>query len=138
MSKIKLYKNNSLVFEKDGNINDNIFEVENIKVDLLNHILYREDASYKYTLDYKQNNANIELKEGYDIEDIQTDFKASLNEYLKGVTNELTYSKVYGLLVNHVGVEDVTSFTINDSNVNISISEDKIINISEVKLSEVV
>ena len=51
MSKIKLYKNNSLVFEKDGNINDNIFEVENIKVDLLNHILYREDASYKYTLD---------------------------------------------------------------------------------------
>ena len=63
MSKIKLYKNNSLVFEKDGNINDNIFEVENIKVDLLNHILYREDASYKYTLDYKQNNANIELKE---------------------------------------------------------------------------
>ena len=82
--------------------------------------------------------ANIELKEGYVLEDIQTDFKTSLNEYLKGVTTELTYSKVYGLLVNHVGVEDVTSFTINDSNVNISISEDKIINISEVKLSEVV
>ena len=82
--------------------------------------------------------ASIELKEGYVLEDIQTDFKASLNEYLKGVTNELTYSKVYGLLVNNVGVEDVTSFTINDSNVNISISEDKIINISEVKLSEVV
>ena len=82
--------------------------------------------------------ASIELKEGYVLEDIQTDFKTSLNEYLKGVTNELTYSKVYGLLVNHVGVEDVTSFTINDSNVNISISEDKIINISEVKLSEVV
>ena len=82
--------------------------------------------------------ANIELKEGYDIEDVKLDFEASLNEYLKGVTTELTYSKVYGLLVNHVGVEDVTSFTINDSNVNISISEDKIINISEVKLSEVV
>lgn len=82
--------------------------------------------------------ASIELKEGYVLEDIQTDFKASLNEYLKGVTNELTYSKVYGLLVNHVGVEDVTSFTVNDSNINISISEDKIINISEVKLSEVV
>lgn len=82
--------------------------------------------------------ASIELKEGYVLEDIQTDFKASLDEYLKGVTNELTYSKVYGLLANHVGVEDVTSFTINDNNVNISISEDKIINISEVKLSEVV
>lgn len=82
--------------------------------------------------------ASIELKEGYVLEDIQTDFKTSLNEYLKGVTNELTYSKVYGLLVNHVGVEDVTSFTINDNNINISISEDKIINISEVTLSEVV
>ena len=82
--------------------------------------------------------ASIELKEGYILEDIQTDFKTSLNEYLKGVTTELTYSKVYGLLVNHSGVEDVTEFKINDSNVNISISEDKIINISEVILSEVV
>ena len=82
--------------------------------------------------------ANIELKEGYDIEDVKTDFESRLNEHLKGVTNELTYSKVYGLLVNHSGVEDVTSFTINDNNINISISEDKIINISEVKLSEVV
>lgn len=82
--------------------------------------------------------ANIELKEGYDIEDVKLDFEASLNEHLKGITTELTYSKVYGLLVNHVGVEDVTSFTINDSNTNISIAEDKIINISEVKLSEVV
>ena len=82
--------------------------------------------------------ANIELKEGYDIEDVKTDFESRLNEYLKGVTNELTYSKVYGLLANHSGVEDVTSFTINDNNINISISEDKIINISEVKLSEVV
>lgn len=80
----------------------------------------------------------IELKEGYDIEDIKTDFESRLNEHLKDITTELTYSKVYGLLVNHVGVEDVTSFTINDNNINISISEDKIINISEVKLSEVV
>ena len=82
--------------------------------------------------------ASIELKEGYVLEDIQTDFKTSLNEYLKDVTTELVYSKVYGLLVNHSGVEDVTSFTINDSNTNISIAEDKIINISEVTLSEVV
>ena len=82
--------------------------------------------------------ANIELKEGYDIEDIKLDFESRLNEHLKGITNELTYSKVYGLLVNHSGVEDVTSFTINDNNINISISEDKIINISEVTLSEVV
>lgn len=82
--------------------------------------------------------ASIELKEGYDIEDVKLDFEASLNDYLKDVTTELVYSKVYGLLVNHSGVEDITVFTINDNNTNISISEDKIINVSEVILSEVV
>src|SRR5699024_3960233 len=45
--------------------------------------------------------ASIELKEGYDIEDVKLDFEASLNDYLKDVTSELVYSKVYGLLVNH-------------------------------------
>lgn len=85
MSKIKLYKNNSLVFEKDGNINDNIFEVENIKVDLLNHILYRENDSFKYTLDYKQNNANIELKEQNYTLNLLLETKSILknDEYLK-------------------------------------------------------
>ena len=83
-------------------------------------------------------NANIELKEGYELEDVKADFENSLNEYLKDVTTELTYSKVYGLLVNHAGVEDITDFNINNSNSNITISEDKIINISEINLSEVV
>ena len=82
--------------------------------------------------------ANIQLKEGYTLEDVQSDFEASLNEYLKDVTNELTYSKVYGLLVNHAGIEDITSFSINNSNSNITISEDKIVNISEISLVEVV
>ena len=82
--------------------------------------------------------ASIELKEGYNIEDIKLDFEASLNEYLKGITTELTYSKVYGLLVNHAGIEDISLFTVNDNNSNITISEDKIINISEINLVEVV
>ena len=82
--------------------------------------------------------ATLELKEGYDIEDVKLDFESRLAEYLKEVTTDLVYSKVYGLLVNHLGVEDITELTINDNNINISIAEDKIINISEVKLSEVV
>ena len=83
-------------------------------------------------------NASIEVKEGYELEDIKLEFEASLNEYLKDVTTELTYSKVYGLLVNHAGVEDITDFNINNSNSNITISEDKIANISEINLVEVV
>ena len=82
--------------------------------------------------------ATLELKEGYDLEDVKLDFESRLAEYLKEVTTDLVYSKVYGLLVNHLGVEDITELTINDNNINISISEDKIINISEVILSEVV
>jgi uncharacterized phage protein gp47/JayE len=83
-------------------------------------------------------NASIELKEGYELEEVKLDFENSLNEYLKDVTTELTYSKVYGLLANHPGIEDILSLLVNDNNINISISEDKIINISEVNLSEVV
>lgn len=83
-------------------------------------------------------NASIEVKEGYELEDVKLEFETSLNEYLKDVTTELTYSKVYGLLVNHAGVEDITGFNINNSNSNITISEDKIVNISEINLSEVV
>ena len=83
-------------------------------------------------------NASIELKEGYELEEVKLDFENSLNEYLKDVTTELTYSKVYGLLANHLGIEDISSLLVNDNNINISISEDKIINISEVNLVEVV
>ena len=82
--------------------------------------------------------ADIGLKEGYELEDIKLEFEASLNEYLKDVTNELTYSKVYGLLVNLAGIGDISNFLINDNNINIAISEDKVINISEIILSEVV
>ena len=82
--------------------------------------------------------ANIQLKEGYELEDVKLEFKNSLNEYLKDITNELTYSKVYGLLVNLTGIGDINNLLVNDSNNNIAISEDKIINVSEIILSEVV
>ena len=83
-------------------------------------------------------NASIKLKEGYDIESIKIDFENSLNEHLKSISNELAYSTVYGLLVNHIGIGDIDNLTINGGNSNISISEDRIINISEIILSEVV
>ena len=64
--------------------------------------------------------ANIQLKEGYELEDVKLEFEASLNEYLKDVTTELTYSKVYGLLANHAGIEDISSLLVNNNNINIS------------------
>ena len=72
------------------------------------------------------------------IEEVIEEFNYMLDEYLKTVTTELTYSKVYGLLANHLGIEDISSLLVNDNNINISIAEDKIINISEINLVEVV
>lgn len=63
MTKLKLLKNEQIVFEKEGTINNNIFTTENIQIDIINHILTREDNNYKYTLDFKKNNAEIILKE---------------------------------------------------------------------------
>jgi uncharacterized phage protein gp47/JayE len=83
-------------------------------------------------------NASIELKEGYEIEEVKEEFENKLNEHLKTVTTELTYSKIYGLLANMAGIEDISELTLNDNNINISIAEDKIINISEINLVEVV
>ena len=74
----------------------------------------------------------------YTLDDIKSDFEESLNVYLKDVSNELTYSKIYGILASHVGVEDISNLLVNDNNINISISEDKIINISEINLEEVI
>lgn len=81
--------------------------------------------------------ATVELKEGYEISEIKEEFETKLNEYLKTITNELTYSKVYGILVNLLGVEDIASLTINDNTSNITVAEDKIINVSTIDLSEV-
>ena len=81
--------------------------------------------------------ASVELKEGYEVSEIKEEFESKLNEYLKTVTTELVYSKVYGILVNLLGVGDITSLNINDNTSNITIAEDKIINISTVELSEV-
>ena len=61
-----------------------------------------------------------------------------LDEYLKTVTTELTYSKVYGLLANLPSVEDISSLTLNNTTSNIAITEDKLVNISSVNISEVV
>lgn len=82
--------------------------------------------------------ATVELKEGYEIASIKEEFETKLNEYLKEVTNELVYAKVYGILVNLLGVGDIQSLTVNDNTINISIAEDKLINVSSIELSEVV
>ena len=82
--------------------------------------------------------ATVELKEGFELEEVKEEFKSKLNEYLKEVKDELVYAKVYGTLVNILGVGDIGSLTLNETTSNISIAEDKIINISDIQLNEVI
>ena len=81
--------------------------------------------------------ASIELDEGYTVDDIKEEFELRLGEYIKGVTSELVYSKVYGILSGIVGVNDISSLTLNEGNSNISIADDKLVSLSDIILSEV-
>lgn len=82
--------------------------------------------------------ASISLKDGYSIEEIKETFNESLAIYLKDIEGELVYSKVYGILVNLSGVGDISGLTLNDATSNITVLDDKIVNISNIEFSEVV
>ena len=81
--------------------------------------------------------ASIKLRGGYTVEEVKSEFEVLLREYMKTVTTELTYSKVYGILINIVGVRDIVSLTVNNNSSNISIAEDKVIEISSLDIQEV-
>lgn len=123
--------------------NDNKPVLEDVRKNVEDHITENMPIGCQLTVTTPTNLdativATIELKEGYETEEVKQEFEAKINEYLKSVTNEFTYSKVYGLLANIIGIEDIGILTINGGNSNITISEDKIINISEINISEVV
>ena len=123
--------------------NDNKPVLEDVRKNVEDHITENMPIGCQLTVTTPTNLdativATIELKESYEIEEVKQEFEAKINEYLKSVTNEFTYSKVYGLLANIIGIEDIGTLTVNGGNSNITISEDKIINISEINISEVV
>ena len=82
--------------------------------------------------------ASIEIEKDHLIDEVIEEFKYVLDEYLKTVTTELTYSKIYGLLANLSSVEDVLSLKLNNATGNITITEDKIVNMLNVSISEVI
>lgn len=122
--------------------NDNKPVLEDVRKNVEDHITENMPIGCQLTVATPTNLdativATIELKEGYEIEEVKQEFEAKINEYLKTVTTELTYAKIYGLLANIVGVEDIASLTVNGGTSNITIAEDKIINITSIDISEV-
>ncbi len=63
MMVLYLFKNGELELTLNGIIDDKKMIFDNIIYDKENMILIREDASFKYIIDFNNNKASIELKE---------------------------------------------------------------------------
>ncbi len=82
--------------------------------------------------------ANVKLTEGYTTQDVGSSLRDSLSIYINNSINEVVYSKIYGLLANNVGVNDISELTLNGLKQNITIPSDKIASIGDIDISEVV
>lgn len=63
MVKINLFKNEKLVLSKAGKLEDRDCIFENIVYNLDNYILTREDDSFKYQLDFNNEQAFVTIKD---------------------------------------------------------------------------
>ena len=67
--------------------------------------------------------ATIVLKTGYTIDEVGNEFTERFSEYLKTVENVVSYFKVSDLLYACSGVEDVTTYTLNNGNISIDLDD---------------
>ena len=100
MYKLKLYKNNELVFEKKGTKKDDFYVFENINYNPEELILIREDNNFKYLLDFKKGEAIVTLKEKnleikLDIKVVNVNNNEMLHEIIYNIeSDELSENKI--------------------------------------------
>lgn len=82
--------------------------------------------------------ASLKIKSGYIASEIKEDATSLIKYHIRSLTTELTYSKIYGIIANLEGVEDIQSLDVNGATSNIVIPDDKIINLLNIEISEVV
>ena len=63
MAKLELYKDNELVLSVDGKVDNDLLVFGNIVYDMINDTLIREDASFRYFLDFQNSTSEIIIKE---------------------------------------------------------------------------
>ena len=89
MAKIELFKNEELVLTKTGLLENEYYIFDNIKYDFQNNILVREDDNFKYCLDFKENSAEIIIKEN----NYNLDLKINvINILIDDNFHEITYN----------------------------------------------
>ena len=80
---LNLYKKRKLELSIKGKKENNFLIFDNIIYDIENNILIREDNEFKYIMDFKNKEVNIELK----------DYGKSLNMDIKIIKMELNLKK---------------------------------------------
>lgn len=99
MVKINLYKNGDLVLTKEGRKENDECIFENIVYNIKNNTLVREDASFRYLLDFNLNTATILLKE----QNYTLPLKISLvNKELNSDCHKITYNIESENLISNV------------------------------------
>lgn len=79
--------------------------------------------------------ATVVLRTGYTTTDVETEFTERFEEYLKTVDNVVSYFKVSDLLYACSGVEDVTSYTLNDDTASVELDDTDYPVVGEVSIA---
>lgn len=83
MAMIELYKDNELIFKKNGMLKDKFYIFDNIKYDYINNILIREDDDFKYCLNFNEKEAIVTIKQNNFNLDLSLEIKSiNLNKNL--------------------------------------------------------
>lgn len=80
--------------------------------------------------------ANVVLKDGYTAIDVKDELTKKLKTYLPTVDNSVSYFNINNLIFDCVGVEDVTSYTLNGGTNSITISDTEYPVTGEVTINE--
>lgn len=80
--------------------------------------------------------ATVELIEGVDIEQVKAELRESVDAYLVGAVNEITYTKIAGVLSKVYGVADYSNLTINGNTRNIKLVTDQVGAVGSINLSK--
>ena len=80
--------------------------------------------------------ANVVLKNGYTEIDVKDELTKKLKAYLPTVDNSVSYFNINNLIFDCVGVEDVTSYTLNGGTNSIAISDTEYPVTGEVTINE--
>lgn len=75
------------------------------------------------------------LNSNYTLAEVTQEIKALLKDYIESCEKEIVFTKIFGYVANLGGVDDITEFKLNNAMANISVAEDKIPVVNNVKVT---